>query len=286
MAYCGAKRVADGSVCSDGSMSTVLPNGRGGPSRAAQQEATTDTVTGDVAWNSDTTPVQAGRRPAEYSDYIPGGRRQTTEANMSTVAAQRETFNELRGKGTVKGASKEDRQQWQNMLGALRQYTGSELGTRGAQEQAWADVLKDASRAGVDVYELLSGGSSDGSGDGLRRGGSGSSGPRTTTSASVTDATTAEALLNKVATDLIGRNLTANEIKKYTQQFNALEQKNPAVSVSDGAGSSVTTSAPDKAELLRQVVSKNPDYMKFQVDTTVMDMFLDRIKEGQAVANG
>lgn len=285
MAYCGAKRVADGSVCSDSSMSTVLPNGRGGPSQA-QQEPAPDTVTGAVAWNSDTTPVQAGRRPAEYSDYIPGGRRQTTEANMSTVAEQRETFNAIRGKGTVKGADKAAKQEWNGLLGAMRRYTGSELGTRGSQEQAWADILKDASRAGVDVYDLLNG-RPTGGGDGSGRGGSGSgsSGPRTTSSASITDATTAEALLNKVATDLIGRNLTANEIKKYTQQFNTMERQNPAMTTTSESGS-VSTSAPDKAELLRQVVSKNPDYMKYQVDTTVMDMFLDRIKEGQAVANG
>lgn len=283
MPYCGNNWVTPGTVCPNGQPATATKGGTEAPPTSP-----TTPVTGNsgYAWNQDTTPVKVGSKQVGKQNFKPGTGeilKLDTVANEMPVADAREMFNEIRGKGTVKGAGKEDRQEWNNLLGALRQYTGSELGTRGSQESAWADVLKDASRAGVDVYDLLSGRAAAGSGPGSR---SGSGGPRTTSSASVTDATTAEALLNKVATDLIGRNLTATEIKKYTQQFNAMERQNPAVSVSDGSGSSVTTSAPDKNELLRQVVSKNPDYMKYQVDSTVMDMFLDRIKEGQAVANG
>ena len=114
-------------------------------------------------------------------------------------------------------------------------------------------------------------------------------GPVTTTSSTITDEISAKALLNNYARDLIGRDLNDKEVDKYVKQFNRLEKENPQVSVSTpgvGRAASVTNTAASKEELLRQVVSSNPDYAKFQIDTTIMDMLLDDIEKGKAVING
>lgn len=120
-------------------------------------------------------------------------------------------------------------------------------------------------------------------------GGGGYSGPVTTKSVSITDEDTAEALLDKYARDLVGRGLTEKERNKYIKQFKQAEMESPQVTVSSGSGAvrtSTTTSAPSKEEMLREIVSKNPDYAKFQVDTTVMDMLMNDIRKGQEVING
>jgi hypothetical protein len=126
-------------------------------------------------------------------------------------------------------------------------------------------------------------------GTGGRGGGGGYAGPVTTTSVSITDENTAEALLDRYARDLLGRGLTKQETEKYIRQFNRAEAEAPQVSVSAGTGatrSSTTTTAASKEELLREVISKNPDYAKFQVDTTIMDLLMDDIRKGQEVING
>lgn len=120
-------------------------------------------------------------------------------------------------------------------------------------------------------------------------GSGGYTGPVTTTSTTITDADTAEALLDKYARDLLGRGLTKKETQKYIKDFNKAEAGAPQVTTSAGSGAvrtSTTETAASKEELLREVVSKNPDFAKFQVDTTVMDMLMDDIRKGQEVING
>ena len=120
-------------------------------------------------------------------------------------------------------------------------------------------------------------------------GGGGYTGPVTTTSTTITDENTAEALLDKYARDLLGRGLTKKETQKYIKDFNKAEAGAPQVTTSAGSGAvrtSTTETAASKEELLREVVSKNPDFAKFQVDTTVMDMLMDDIRKGQEVING
>lgn len=131
-----------------------------------------------------------------------------------------------------------------------------------------------------------SGDSSSGYGGG---GGGGYTGPVTTTSRTITDEVTAENLLQTLATDMLGRSLTTDEVAKYTKQFNQQERANPQVTVSQastGSQSSTTNTAPDKAELLRRILVGNEDFMENQIDTTVMDMFVNRVKGGQAVIDG
>lgn len=115
-------------------------------------------------------------------------------------------------------------------------------------------------------------------------------GPVTTVSTTITDEITAEALLDKYARDLLGRGLTEKEVNKYIKEFNQAEMESPQISTVTPQGKarreSVTETAASKEELLRQIVSSNPDYAKYQIDTTIMDLLLDDIKAGQEVIRG
>lgn len=115
-------------------------------------------------------------------------------------------------------------------------------------------------------------------------------GPVTTTTVSLTDEVTAEALLDTMARDLLGRGLSQKETQKYLKQFRQAEEAAPAVSTTTPSGdayrTTVSESAADKGELLRKIIAKNPDYAKYQVDTTIMDMLMTDIKKGQEVIYG
>jgi len=117
----------------------------------------------------------------------------------------------------------------------------------------------------------------------------GYSGPTTTTSVTLTDEMTAEALLDKFSRDLLGRGLTKRETEKYLKEFRKGEQAAPQVTTSvpgRGTMSQVTETAASKEEMLRQIVSRNPDYEKFQINTTIMDMLMEDIEEGKRVIYG
>jgi hypothetical protein len=146
----------------------------------------------------------------------------------------------------------------------------SRLGTEAASYEDWFDWYTSSSKP-------------------RQEGGGGYSGPVTTTSVTITDENTAEALLDKYARDLLGRGLTKKETQKYIKDFNKAEAGAPQVTTSAGSGAvrtSTSETATSKEELLREVVSKNPDFAKFQVDTTIMDMLMDDIRKGQEVING
>lgn len=120
-------------------------------------------------------------------------------------------------------------------------------------------------------------------------GGGGYAGPVTTTTTTITDEVTAEALIDGVARDLLGRSLTPKETRKYLRQFRTAEMESPQVTTTTpgvSTRSTETVTAADKGELLRQIIAENPDYQDFQIDTTIMDMLLDDIKAGQEVIYG
>lgn len=120
--------------------------------------------------------------------------------------------------------------------------------------------------------------------------GGGYAGPVTTVSTTITDPVTAESVLDNFARDLLGRSLTKRETEKYLQQYRQIEEDSPQVTTTRPMGQArretITESAPSKEEMLRQVMAQNPDYQKYQIDTTIMDLLLDDIKAGQEVIRG
>lgn len=147
-------------------------------------------------------------------------------------------------------------------------------------EKSFTDWWGDYTRTAPQAEETV------GAGGG---GGGGYAGPVTTTTMNITDEVTAEALIDGVARDLLGRSLTQKETQKYLRQFRTAEMESPQVTTTTpgvATRSTETVTAADKGELLRQIIAENPDYQDFQIDTTIMDMLLDDIKAGQEVIYG
>lgn len=285
VAYCGSRAVADGTVCSDGQVATWGRNGTGGESNVPKPVPAADqsAVTGATSWMTNTTPVPLTMRPsASYSGGIPG----QPVAEIRPFNEAMEYLNELRGKANAPRASKEDKNRYSNFVSDLRRYTGSELGTEGGVEAAWKLVLEDADLSNVPAFDLLSGGPSRAgqpSGSAASGGGRGGySGP--TVSRTVQAESDIRATANALAIELIGRPVDDKELERITKRLRTAEMEQPQVTVST-PGSSVTKqglTAQGREDILREVISKNPEYEKFQVDTTVLDAmsdFIDRKKE-------
>lgn len=94
---------------------------------------------------------------------------------------------------------------------------------------------------------------------------------------------------NALALELIGRPLSQQELAKVTKRLRKEEYANPTVTTPQGPGGSVTQSglsAEGRADVLREVISKNPDYQQFQVDHTVLDTMLATLNKREAMVNG
>lgn len=79
----------------------------------------------------------------------------------------------------------------------------------------------------------------------------GTAGPTTTRQTYVTSPTQTAKLLDTVAQDLLGRNLTKAEKAKYTRLINAEQKRQPSVNVS-GAGFSTTTGGVDEEQFVTE----------------------------------
>lgn len=116
------------------------------------------------------------------------------------------------------------------------------------------------------------------------RSGSGPVGPRTTTSNAFMDPQSAEMLLNDLATDMLGRNLTPDELAKYTKRFRKMEQQNPTVTTTSQS-SSMSQQGMDDKDIARTILEKDPTFADQVLRTDVLDMFMSRI-DGKLGANG
>lgn len=281
--WCGSSLNKDPSgTCPNGKRATTTPNGSEPWSPATGQTPNSE-VTGTIPWMYDTTEVQMGKVPTEYqgSVLVQGG-----PITMPVFEA-REYVNEIRGKARAKDASAEDRQAYKDLVSGLRRYTNSKLGTDDAVDNALAKVLKDASRAGVDAMDLIYGAGRKGTGE--ADGGSGSGkykGPvsRVTLQAESDIESTANAL----ALEMLGRTLNNDEIARVTKRIRTAEYAQPDVTTPTGPGGTVAQqglTAEGRQQILRETIAKNPEFEKFQVDSTVMDATLDYIKKKRAVVD-
>ena len=289
VAYCGSRAVADGTVCSDGQVATWGRNGTGGESNVPKPVLAGDqsSVTGATSWMTNTTPVPLTMRPsASYSGGIPG----QPVAEIRPFNEAMEYLNELRGKANAPRASKEDKNRYSNFVSDLRRYTGSELGTEGGVEAAWKLVLEDADLSNVPAFDLLTSGPSKAgqpSGSAASGGGRGGySGP--TTSRTMMAESDIRATANALAIELIGRPVDDKELDKITRRMRMAEVQQPQITTST-TGSSVTQqglTAQGREDILRDLISKNPEYQDFQVDTTVLDAMTGFINEKKQVSGG
>ena len=77
--------------------------------------------------------------------------------------------------------------------------------------------------------------------------------PRTTVQTYVTSPSQTAKLLDTVAEDLLGRKLTKDEKKKYTQLINAQQKKQPSVNTS-GKGFSTTRGGVDETQFITEQI--------------------------------
>lgn len=113
----------------------------------------------------------------------------------------------------------------------------------------------------------------DGSSGGSR-GSGGYSGPVTTNA--LMDEQSAEMLLNGLATDMLGRNLTKKELAKYTAQFRQQELENPTVTTSTQSSQTSVQGMADE-DIARTILQDNPAFADNVLKTDVLDMFFNRI---------
>jgi hypothetical protein len=93
---------------------------------------------------------------------------------------------------------------------------------------------------------------------------------------------------NALALELIGRPLSQKELSKVTKRLRSEEAANPTIST-PGVGSSVTQSglsAEGRADVLREVISENPEFQQYQVDHTVLDAMLAGLNKREQMVNG
>lgn len=282
MPYCGTQWVPVGTTtCPSGGKPTAVPAGMSGSGQPSGQPTLTVPEPTPL-WNQDTTPVQLGSE----RKYL--GTELSDVPRMSNVTEARNYFNQIWGAGTAKDATAAEKANLRNFVAGLRAYSDSELGTRGSIENEWANLLKDASRAGVDAFSLLGQRNpflEDGeTGSGPGRGGY--SGPVAQTT--FMDERDVDRTANALALTLIGRPLSAKEMAKVTERLRSEEKANPTVTT-PGVGSSVTQSglsAEGRADVLREVIAENPEYQQFQVDTTVLDTMLSELNKREQMVNG
>ena len=85
----------------------------------------------------------------------------------------------------------------------------------------------------------------------MEDGGDGTSGPKTTRQTYVTSPTQTAKLLDTVAQDLLGRNLTKAEKAKYTRLINSEQKRQPSVTTS-GTGFTTTQGGVDEEQFVTE----------------------------------
>lgn len=146
-----------------------------------------------------------------------------------------------------------------------------------------AELAMQDVNGGVVAFDP-SGGGSSGPGGGGRGGYSGPVSQTTLMNEQDVDRTA-----NALALELIGRPLSQQELAKVTKRLRKEEYANPTVTTPQGPGGSVTQSglsAEGRADVLREVISQNPEYQQFQVDHTVLDTMLATLNKREAMVNG
>ena len=115
-------------------------------------------------------------------------------------------------------------------------------------EQKYTDQLKLNKLVGIATptsrYDILASLREEGGEDT-------SAGPKTTRQTYVTSPTQTAKLLDTVAQDLLGRNLTKAEKAKYTRLINTEQKRQPSVTTS-GAGFSTTTGGVDEEQFVTE----------------------------------
>lgn len=216
----------------------------------------------NIPWNADDRPVRVTRPTASYSGGIPG----PNVSVRTNVYAAQNYANQLRGMGG---------QDYSNFVSDLRRYTGSKLGTTGAVDAAWYQVLQDAASSGQDAWQLLTGGQSPDD----QQGSGGGSGVRTMRSISMMAEPDIRALADQIGMEMMGRGVSDQELTRIVKRIRKAEVNNPTVQTGS-AGMSTTKSGltqQGRQDIITNILAKNPEYGDYQKASTLMGWFFDAL---------
>jgi hypothetical protein len=296
--WCGGTWTS-ANVCPDGSAPT---KNRLGTPDEEQTETKGDGKPGEVT----------GKRPSYAVDpYVPVPRPVTGEALITTgsTPVRIPVFVDTSSPRGVKVASdinsilnadrysKSDAeslwdqlpQQTQNALTEIAKSQGGRSGKALWERSVSASYLSTKQGNPQNPWDLIaaSGGDVQSSGSGSRGGRSAAySGP--VQSVTVQAESDINATADAIAIELLGRGATEDEKKKILNRIRKAEQAQPQVTTPQGPGRQVTEqglTTQGREDILRQVIAKNPDFVDYQLDTTVMDLMLEDIDRGKRVAN-
>jgi len=93
---------------------------------------------------------------------------------------------------------------------------------------------------------------------------------------------------NNIAIELLGAPVEEKEMERIIKKMRKAEQEQPTITTRT-TGKTVTEeglTAQGRDDILRDLISQNPEYEQFQVDTTVLDSMLDFVNRKKQVAGG
>jgi hypothetical protein len=290
-----------GAFCTDGSYdpSGVCGGARGGIKKAAAavvpQEQTDVTVTGDTTpWNANISRVVMGTTTGATADRLT-----RTPEGAPTLPRITTVYNLTKDRpdGWLTGLKANNKSEYDNLVMALRaaDYLGPRAKSPESIKDAFAKAANEAAsrfaqgeKENVDVIDyILSQAEAGGAGgDGTGGGRGGYRGP--VASRTMMAESDIRATANALAIELIGRPVDDKELEKITKRMRGAEMAQPQITTST-TGSSVTQqglTSQGREDILRDLISKNPEYQDFQVDTTVLDAMTGFINEKKQVSGG
>lgn len=107
--------------------------------------------------------------------------------------------------------------------------------------------------------------------------GDGSGGPSTQRSYQQFNSQQTAGLANQIAKNLLGRELTKDEVMRATENLNFQAQANPTVTTTSG-GTTVQSGGIDAEQILREDFKLAPEYESYQKATTYFDAMIDALR--------
>lgn len=247
-----------------------------------------ESMGGGVPWNANTKPVVLGKLTGATADRY---ERNDGQYNVRTVY----DLTRSDASGWLTQLRANNRNEYDALMGQLRAagYLGPRANSISAQTEAFKDAANEASARyladeteNVDVIDYILSQAQAGGGSDRTGGGGRYTGP--VASRTMMAESDIRATANALAIELIGRPVDDKELDKITRRMRMAEVEQPQITTST-TGSSVTQqglTAQGREDILRDLISKNPEYQDFQVDTTVLDAMTGFINEKKQVSGG
>jgi hypothetical protein len=265
------------------------------PGTGAQTGATGQASPPRVPAQADTSRVLFGREPGRPA-LGPGAG--TVPISMSVYDITRRD-----SKGWLTNLKANDPGSYQNLIGLLR--SGGFLGPRANSSESIRRAVDEAAKEAsaryssgqtenVDFLDYLfsragSGDATDPTGGSRRGSGRAAAYDGPMESVQVAAETDIVAMAQEAAQELLGRAPTQAELDRILKRTRKAEQAQPTVQTRQGPGRVTTQEGLTKEgrdAILKQVLMSSPDYAGYQIDSTMMDMFANILRKGQAVARG